>query len=117
MKSNFVLFCALFLSACATQKSNYDFLAGTDFSRYQSYAWLTVDKEAKDNQRAKNQLVNKRIMDAVDKSLAAKGLQKASDNPDMMSRINTACKIRWTVVVIASPLMIYLIGIYVSGLD
>jgi hypothetical protein len=83
MKSYFILFCALFLSACATQKPTYDFLAGTDFSKYQSYAWLKVDRQDKDSQRAKNQLVDKRIMNAVDKTLAAKGLQKVSDNPDM----------------------------------
>ena len=84
MKRYIVLFCALWLSACATQKPNYDYLAGADFSNYKSYAWVAVAEQSKENHRAKNQLVDKRIIDAVDSSLAAKGLRKVSDNPDML---------------------------------
>ncbi|MCG6969363.1 MAG: DUF4136 domain-containing protein [Gammaproteobacteria bacterium] len=84
MKRYLMLFCVLLFSACATQKPNYDYLPSADFSKYQSYAWVTVDKESKENHRAKNQLVDKRIIDAVDKTLAAKGLQKVADNPDML---------------------------------
>jgi hypothetical protein len=84
MKRYLILFCVLWLSACATQKPNYDYLASADFGKYQSYNWASVDKDSKENHRAKSQLVDQRIIDAVDKALAAKGVHKASDSPDMM---------------------------------
>ena len=83
MKRYLALYLVLFLSACATQ-SNYDYLASADFGKYKSYAWVTVDKESKESQRAKNPLVDKRIIEAIDNALGAKGLRKVSDNPDTL---------------------------------
>ena len=79
----FVLF-VLVLTSCATQKPNYDYLASADFSKYNSYDWVLVDKESKENHRSKNPLVDNRIISAVDGSLASKGLLKISDSPDML---------------------------------
>jgi hypothetical protein len=84
MKFFLVLLSAIFVTACATQTPNYDYLSSADFSKYQTYAWLTVDKKSKDSHRSKNSLVDKRIISAIDKTLAAKGLQKVADNPDML---------------------------------
>jgi hypothetical protein len=84
MKFFLVLLSAIFVTACATQTPNYDYLSSADFGKYESYAWATVDTESKENHRSKNQLVDKRIIDAVDDSLVAKGLQKVSDSPDLL---------------------------------
>ena len=84
MKRYLILFCVLLLSACATQKPNYDYLASAEFGKYKSYSWVSVAKESKENHRAKNQLVDQRIIDAIDNSLAGKGLQKVTDKPDML---------------------------------
>ncbi|KPJ93829.1 MAG: hypothetical protein AMJ53_06515 [Gammaproteobacteria bacterium SG8_11] len=84
MKIYLALFYALFFTACATQKPNYDYLAGADFGNYSTYAWLSVGKESTDNHRSKNPLIDQRIVGAIDNALAAKGLRKVSDNSDML---------------------------------
>ena len=84
MKNTLLLFGILFLTACATQKPNYDYLAGSDFGNYSTYAWLSVDKASADNHRSKNPLIDQRIVDAIDNALAAKGLRKVSDISDIL---------------------------------
>ena len=84
MKVYVTLFFFVFITACATQAPNYDYLAGADFGKYRSYSWSVVDKESKDNHRSKNPLIDKRIVDAIDNALAAKGLTNVADNSDML---------------------------------
>ncbi|WP_455211049.1 DUF4136 domain-containing protein [Kaarinaea lacus] len=74
----------LFLLSCATQKPNFDYLAGADFSNYNSYDWVSVDKDSKENHRSKIPFVDNRIISAVDSALASKGMLKISDSPDML---------------------------------
>jgi hypothetical protein len=83
-KRYLLVFFSIFLSACATQKASYKYLNGTDFSKYRSYAWVNVDKGSKDSQRAKSQLVDRRIIEAIDSAMTVKRLRKVSDDPDML---------------------------------
>jgi len=74
------LFAALVAASAATalaQKVNTDSDPSAPFSSYRTYAW-TVGTPSP------NPLGDQRIHDAVDRQLAAKGLTKRSDNPDLV---------------------------------
>ena len=66
------------LSASA-QDVKYNFLAGTDFSKYKTYKWVRVPKA-----QYPNQILDGQIMHSIDAQLALKGLSKTEgDNPDL----------------------------------
>jgi hypothetical protein len=69
---------ALTLSAWG-QKVNVDFDKEANFSSYKTYAWQKGTP-------VQNPLMDQRIVDGIDKQLAAKGMQKvdASANPDLV---------------------------------
>ncbi|MBA5867203.1 MAG: DUF4136 domain-containing protein [Nitrospira sp. CR1.3] len=69
------LLLALTLPACAP-KVTIDFDKEADFSRYRTYAWETGTP-------VKNDLMDRRIIKAIDDQLATKGFQKADAGPDM----------------------------------
>jgi hypothetical protein len=60
------------------QKVNVDFDKQANFSGYKTYAWAS-------GTRAKNPLMDQRIIEGIDSRMAAKGLQKvdANANPDL----------------------------------
>jgi len=66
-----VLFAAGLLAA---QDVKYNFMPGTDFSKYHTYKWVNVEGAAHPNQ-----IVDAEIKQAVDAQLAAKGLTKTED--------------------------------------
>jgi uncharacterized protein DUF4136 len=70
------LFGVLAVSACSSITTSADYDRAVDFSKYKTYAWKDVDA-------TQNALLENRIKSAVDSALAAKGLQKVSDNPDL----------------------------------
>ena len=61
------------------QDVSYDYDRTTDFSRLKTYAWV-------DGTKLNDELNHKRIMDAIDIQLRAKGMKRveASDNPDVL---------------------------------
>jgi Domain of unknown function (DUF4136) len=71
----------LLLLTCLTAnaKITVDWDKGTDFAAYKTYAWTKGTP-------ANNPLMDQRITDAIDRQLAAKGLQKvdADKNPDII---------------------------------
>jgi hypothetical protein len=69
---------ALLPSQAVAQKVRVDYEHGTDFSKYKTYKWIKI----KDNPDV-NQLVNQRIIEAIDAAMVKDGLTKAEDNPDM----------------------------------
>jgi hypothetical protein len=71
----FVLFC----SSALAQNIKYNFLPGTDFSKYKTYKWVRVP-----NAQYPNQLIDRQIMESIDSQLAKKGLTKTEDNPDLV---------------------------------
>jgi hypothetical protein len=63
----------LMLLACGSasaQNVTYNFMPGTDFSKYHTYKWVT------ESNTHPNQIVDQQIKDAIDQQLAAKGLTK-----------------------------------------
>jgi hypothetical protein len=79
---------SFFLCAANTfaQKVNTDWDHEANFSNYKTYAWM----ESK--HPASSDLVNKRIIDNIDKQMAAKGFTKASDKPDVLVVYNAGVK-------------------------
>jgi len=66
----------LILIGCVSvsaQDIKYNFLPGTDFSKYHTYKWDRVPKA-----QYPNQILDGQIMQAIDAQLALKGLQKSS---------------------------------------
>ena len=70
---------ALLGNLAAAQEVSYDFDKAADFSRFKTYAWVPGTE-------LKDALNHKRVVDAVDTQLAAKGLEKveAGASPDVL---------------------------------
>ena len=63
----------------AAQDVHYNFMPGTDFSKFHTYKWVTIEGGAHPNQ-----IVDAEIKQAVDSQLAAKGLTKVDgDKADL----------------------------------
>jgi hypothetical protein len=63
----------------AAQDVKYNFMPGTDFSKYHTYKWVSIEGGAHPNQ-----IVDQEIKQAVDTQLAQKGLTKTdSDKADL----------------------------------
>jgi hypothetical protein len=83
--------CVLFVALVAgmgskAQDVTYNFMPGTDFSKYHSYKWVSIEGGAHPNQ-----IVDQEIKQAVDSQLAAKGLTKTdSDKADLYIGYQTA---------------------------
>ena len=75
------LVAGLLLAWCVVataQDIRFNFLEGTDFSKYKTYKWVRVP-----NAQYPNQILDDQIMRAIDTQLASKGLTKTEDNPDL----------------------------------
>jgi hypothetical protein len=64
--------------SASAQTVKYNFLAGTNFSKYKTYKWVKLP-----NAQYPNQLLDSQIMQSIDAQLATKGLSKTEDNPDL----------------------------------
>ena len=76
----------LAVSGASAQKVNTDWDHSADFSKYKTYAWI----ESKNP--AKSDLTHKRIIENIEKQLAAKGFQKVAENADMLVVYNAGLK-------------------------
>lgn len=78
MKKYLIIVLALMAAACSSLKVTYDYDKQADFASYKTYAY------SEDSQKLPvNDLNRNRIIEAVDKEMAAKGFTK-SDNPDVL---------------------------------
>ena len=69
----------LVLSATSSaQDIKFNYLRGTDFSKYRTYKWVKVP-----NAQYPNSILDDQIMRAIDMQLAAKGLTRTEENPDL----------------------------------
>lgn len=75
------------LTSCNTVRVTYDFDRATDFNTYKTYNYHTkgIDK------LELNDLDKRRIMDAIDVQMAAKGFSK-SDNPQLYINVLASSK-------------------------
>jgi len=66
--------------SAAAQDIKYNFLPGTDFTKYRTYKWQRIAKA-----QYPNQILDGQIVQAIDAQLALKGLQKSSsDDADLI---------------------------------
>src|ERR1043165_7469591 len=64
--------------AASAQDIKYNFLQGTDFTKYKTYKWIQIP-----NAQYPNSILDDQIKRAIDSQLALKGLTKTEDNPDL----------------------------------
>src|ERR1044072_3138369 len=75
------LMTGLLLAWCAVasaQDIRFNYVQGTDFSKYKTYKWVKIPKA-----QYPNQILDEQIMRAIDGQLALKGLTKTEENPDL----------------------------------
>jgi hypothetical protein len=71
-----LLLCCAFVAA---QDVRYNYLQGTDFSKYRTYKWVQVP-----DVQYPNQILDGQIKQAIEAQLSLKGLSRTeSDNPDL----------------------------------
>ena len=69
----------LILSAAdSAQTVRYNYLPGTDFSKYKTYKWVKIESA-----QYHSQLVDDQIMRSIDNQLSLKGLSKVTENSDL----------------------------------
>ena len=68
--------CALGLVGCSGVTTNYDYDRQYDFSGKSTYAWFQQDEES----TGVNDMVQRRVHDVVDQSLAGRGMTKTSQS-------------------------------------
>jgi Domain of unknown function (DUF4136) len=76
-RKGYVVFLLLFFMAIvglcvSAQDTRTNYMPGTDFSKYKTYTWRSIEGGAHPNQ-----IVDAEIKESVDKQLAAKGFTKA----------------------------------------
>ncbi|HEU4711983.1 MAG TPA: DUF4136 domain-containing protein [Pyrinomonadaceae bacterium] len=64
--------------AASAQDIKYNFLQGTDFSKYKTYKWVQAP-----NHEYPNSIVDNQIKQAIESQLSLKGLSKNEANPDL----------------------------------
>ena len=64
--------------AASAQDIKFNYLQGTDFSKYRTYKWVQIP-----NVQYPNSIMDDQIKRAIDAQLATKGLSKTEDNPDL----------------------------------
>lgn len=73
-------------SVALAQDVKYNFMPGTDFSKYHTYKWVNIEGGAHPNQ-----IMDQEIKQAVDSQLAGKGLTKTDgDKADLYVGYQTA---------------------------
>jgi hypothetical protein len=80
MKRTFITATLLLLAACATPLPRTDVDPAANFSRLHSYAWLAEDPlfQPGDGDRAVSLLNRRRVVEAIESTLAARGFTRAS---------------------------------------
>ncbi|HET9598857.1 MAG TPA: DUF4136 domain-containing protein [Anaeromyxobacteraceae bacterium] len=72
------------LAGCSTMKVATEYEASAPFEAYKTWAWLAVEPGQDQAAAIRNPLVRKMVVEAVEREMAKKGLQKISPdaNPD-----------------------------------
>jgi hypothetical protein len=81
-----LMFLLITAGMLAAQDVRFNFMPGTDFSKYHTYKWVTIEGGAHPNQ-----IVDAQIKQSVDSQLATKGLTKTDgDKADLEVGYQTA---------------------------
>lgn len=90
-------FMALLLSACSSIQVSQDYDKSTDFSQLKHYQWLPTKQQTKpkaSNFETQNPLIAKRIIQAVEANLNAKGTPFNADKVDAYVTYHVSTKTR-----------------------
>ena len=79
MKKTFLALALLFFAGCSPIATGYDYDVETDFTKLNTFSWYPIPEEIQ-----VNDLVLKRIKNAVNRQLTAKGLRMAPDSSDFL---------------------------------
>ncbi len=80
-----VIALAAVLGGCSSMEVNFDFDPKAKFTDLQTYEWLDRPQNATGDPRIDgNTILEKRIREAVDSELAARGFRKVASNPDFL---------------------------------
>lgn len=72
-------FLLILVSGAFGQKIRYNYMPGTDFSRYKTYKWVKIEKA-----QYPNQILDEQITRSIDAQLATKGLTRVDSGiPDL----------------------------------
>jgi hypothetical protein len=82
----------LVLASCSTLKVSHDYDTRFDFSSFETYAWLPATANVDISG-----LTIRRIHEAVDRVLAAKGYRPTDDAPDFRVAIHASVEKKFTV--------------------
>lgn len=74
-------------AAVSAQEIRFNYLPGTDFSKYKTYKWVRIP-----NQQYPNSILDEQIMRAIDAQLATKGLSRTEENPDLFVAYQVAVR-------------------------
>ena len=94
MKANKFLILVAFVSAVvlafvgnsSAQKVRYNYLPGTDFSKYKTYRWVKIQ-----NVEYPSEILDERIMRSIDAQLSAKGFTRTeTGTPDLLAMYQAA---------------------------
>jgi hypothetical protein len=83
LKSLLVITVILGLISCSSISTSSDYDPSVDFSQYKTYSWGTMDNQ--NDVLRQNQLLLKRVYEAIDLTLQAKGFTKADSDPDFVA--------------------------------
>lgn len=87
------------LAACSGISYNHDFDPQTDFAAFETYVWAQPSPDAGQNPRGVSELVERRVIAALDEQLAAKGYRKIErGQPDFVVNfiVTTQQKVDYT---------------------
>jgi hypothetical protein len=75
----FLMFGVVLAASCRAQDVAFNFMPGTDFSKYHTYKWVSIEGGAHPNQ-----IMDQEIKQAIDSQLASRGMTKTdSDKADL----------------------------------
>ena len=70
-----------FVAIGSAQKVRYNYLPGTDFSKYKTYRWARIQ-----NVEYPTEILDERIMRSIDSQLSAKGFTRIeTGTPDLLA--------------------------------
>ena len=72
---------SIVITGCAGISYNHDFDPAVDFTKYKTYSWMEVAEPGSSRPRGMSELVEKRIVAAIDENLASKGYTKQATGP------------------------------------
>lgn len=93
-----VLLFAVMMMACSSVTVKTDYDREYDFTEFKTYRWASGKEINPQDELQKNPLIYKRVVEAVDKTLAEKGLEKIEEGePDVVVLAHAGLKERMQV--------------------